>query len=55
MTLQTMLLALALVNIIGPTAGIKYSRCQVVTLLRNNGINTNIPYCKYSNFLKILT
>jgi hypothetical protein len=51
MKLQTVILAVALVTIIGPAAAIKYSLCELATPLTTNGITTNIPDCKYTSFL----
>jgi len=55
MKLPTMILAVALVTIIGPAASIVYSQCQLATLVINNGIATRIPDCKYSNLQHITT
>jgi hypothetical protein len=46
-----MILAVALATIIGPTAGITYSRCQLASLLKKHGITQRIPDCKYSKIL----
>jgi hypothetical protein len=45
---QIMILAVALVTIIRPAAGIVYTQCQLTTLVINNGITTNVSDCKYS-------
>nr|AFZ78837.1 C-type lysozyme-2 [Coptotermes formosanus] len=37
-----MMLAVVLVTIVGPAAAKVYSQCQLATLLRNNGITSNI-------------
>jgi hypothetical protein len=46
MKLQSMMLAVALVTIVGPAAARVYSQCQLATLLKKNGITTNIADCK---------
>jgi hypothetical protein len=51
----TMILALAIVTIAGPVAGVTYSQCQLATILLNNGISSNlINDCKCSILLSIL-
>jgi hypothetical protein len=46
MKIPTMMLAVVLVTIVGPAAAKVYSQCQLATLLRNNGITSNINDCK---------
>jgi len=46
MKLQIMILAVALVTIIGPAAGIVYSECQLATLLPQCGMKNSINDCK---------
>jgi hypothetical protein len=44
---QTMIVALAIVAIVGPAAGVTLSQCQLATLLLNQGISKSlIPDCK---------
>jgi hypothetical protein len=54
MKLQTMILVVALVTVIGPAAGIVYTQCELATLVINNGITTNISDCKYSTAHRFL-
>jgi hypothetical protein len=46
MKLQILILAAALVTIIGPAAGIVYSACKLATILAQCGITTSINDCK---------
>jgi hypothetical protein len=44
---QTVILAVALVAIIGPVAGKVYTECQLATILQNQGFAKGlIPDCK---------
>jgi hypothetical protein len=52
---QTMILALAMITIAGPVAGVTYSQCQLATILLNNGFDKSlINDCKCSILLSIL-
>jgi hypothetical protein len=46
MKFPTMMLAVALVTIVGPAAATVYSECQLATLVTNNGITSNNADCK---------
>jgi hypothetical protein len=48
MKLRIMILAVALVTIIGPAAGRWYSQCQLATALQQCGMNFSINDCKYT-------
>jgi hypothetical protein len=48
-----MMLAVALITIIGPAAAVVYSQCELATLLTRNGITSDIPDCKYTSVLYI--
>jgi hypothetical protein len=51
---QTVMLALALVAIIGPAAGVVYSKCKLAAILQKHGIaKSDIPNCKYNILLFI--
>jgi hypothetical protein len=44
---KTMMLAMALVAIIGPVAGKVYTQCQLATILQNQGFTKSlVPDCK---------
>jgi len=46
MKLQIMILALVLVTIMGPAAGVVYQACQLATVLPQCGLNFNVNDCK---------
>jgi hypothetical protein len=48
MKLHTMILAVALVTIIGPAAAKVFKECELVTALPQCGITTSINDCKYT-------
>jgi len=48
MKLQIMILAVALVTIIGPAAGVFFSPCELARVLPQCGLNYYVDDCKFT-------